>query len=158
MYKTHVQELSIIINDKHNNKLVETGLQALAAVSKWDVESGPSDKKVVERAMQLAISGTPRQAKFAARFIAYSKDGGAAKKLIGVSAATFKETNAQSIWREMQKGDETTLLPLLHATAELALSAPAAFETKSEEIIGYIMGEIMLRPSPSGVSTGRERC
>jgi sister-chromatid-cohesion protein PDS5 len=37
----------------------------------------------------------------------------------------------------------------LRSCQELALSAAVAFETKTAEIIGYIMSEVMLRRSPS---------
>lgn len=36
MYQSHVPELVIIMGDKKNALLSEAGLQALAAVSKWD--------------------------------------------------------------------------------------------------------------------------
>lgn len=85
MYETHVQELAIVINDKHNDKLVEVGMQALAALCKWDADSVPSDKRIEDRATQLALTGQPRQAKFAARYIAKNKTPGAAKKLVTVS-------------------------------------------------------------------------
>lgn len=85
MYKSHVPELVIIIGDKKNDILVEVGLQGLAAVCKWDADCGPTDKRPVERAMHLALNGTPRQAKFATRFIAHCKDEKAAPKLLSVS-------------------------------------------------------------------------
>jgi hypothetical protein len=40
----------------------------------------------VDRAIKMALEGSPRQAKFAARFVAYSKQKGAAAELVDVSA------------------------------------------------------------------------
>lgn len=44
MFKSHVPELVLIMGDKKNTVLSEAGLQALAAVSKWDKTAGPSDE------------------------------------------------------------------------------------------------------------------
>lgn len=88
MYKSHTPELAIVINDKKNATLVEVALQALSAVCKWDPECAPSQKGVVERAKTLALTGTPRQAKFASRFAAYCKDAKAAPDLVEVRFLT----------------------------------------------------------------------
>jgi len=85
MYKSHVPVLVIVMNDKKNETLVEISLQALAAVCKWNTDCAPTQKGVLERARSLALSGTPRQAKFAARFLVHCKDPKAAKELVSVS-------------------------------------------------------------------------
>ncbi|WOO80532.1 Sister chromatid cohesion protein pds5 [Vanrija pseudolonga] len=137
MYHTHVATLSVSLVDKKNDKVVEIAMQGIAALTKWDKSAGPSDKKTLERAQKLAVSGTPRQAKFAARFIAYCSEELAATELV------------DSIWDGLQENDDETILPLLKASSELALSVPVAFETKTAEIISFILNEVMLRPSTS---------
>jgi sister-chromatid-cohesion protein PDS5 len=89
MFKSHVPVLVIIVNDKKNDTLVEIGFQALAAVCKWDTECAPTQKGVLERAKTVALNGTPRQAKFAARFLVYCKDPKAAPNLVEVSYARW---------------------------------------------------------------------
>lgn len=84
MFKSHVDELMIVVGEKRNEKLVEVGLQALAAVVKVDADWGPSDRKVRDKIIKLALEGTPRQAKFATRFIAYSHHKELAEGLIDV--------------------------------------------------------------------------
>jgi sister-chromatid-cohesion protein PDS5 len=44
MFKSHVPELVLIMGDKKNTALSEAGLQALAAVSKWDKTAAPADE------------------------------------------------------------------------------------------------------------------
>ncbi len=44
MYKTHVDELVIVMGDGKNERLAEVALQALAAVCKWNESCAPSDK------------------------------------------------------------------------------------------------------------------
>ncbi|BEI99615.1 hypothetical protein CcaverHIS631_0406580 [Cutaneotrichosporon cavernicola] len=135
MYKDHIDELKIIINDRRNNTLVEVAVQALAVVTKWNPESGPSDKRVIERAMTLSLSGTPRQAKFASRFISVCSDGNASQRLV------------DSLWDQLRTGDEEIILPTLSSLAELALSASVAFRSHGDDIIQNILGDVMLRPS-----------
>lgn len=135
MYKSHVDELVIIINDKRNDKLVEVGVQALAAVSKSNPGSGPTDKRPIERAIKVALSGTPRQAKFASRFISLCSDDTAPQRLV------------DALWDQLQIGDDDTLLPTLASFAELARAASVAFKSHSDDIIQYIQEHVMKRPS-----------
>lgn len=46
MFKSHADELVIVIGEKKNEQLVEVGLQALAAVVKVNADWGPSDRSV----------------------------------------------------------------------------------------------------------------
>lgn len=131
MYKAHIDQLVIVINDKKNDKLIELGLQALAAVSKSNPGSGPKDKRTIERAMKLALTGTPRQAKFASRFISLCSDNTAPQRLV------------DSLWEQLQSGDSETLLPSLASLAELAISASVAFQRHGEDIVRHILDVVM---------------
>ena len=100
MFKSHVSELVIVMADKRNDKLVEVALQALAEVCKADKECGPDDRcvlpesiksiahrpdsRTVERAIKMVRQGTPRHAKFAARFLSHCKHTDACSELIEV--------------------------------------------------------------------------
>lgn len=97
MYKSHVDQLVIAMNDKKNDTLVEVALQSLAALCKLDKDAGPKDKKVIERAAKLALTGTPRQAKFASRFIANSGDSEAATELVTVSFSEGSKLTTASL-------------------------------------------------------------
>ncbi|WVF69779.1 hypothetical protein IAT40_004558 [Kwoniella sp. CBS 6097] len=137
MFKTHTNQLAIVVMDKKNDKLVEVAFQALAAVCKVYPEVAPNEHRPVERAITVALTGTPRQAKFAARFLARCKEPEACVELVNNIVDGFDDvTNDQK-------------LACLRALAELALSAPKAFETRSEDIMKYVMNEVMLAPSPS---------
>jgi sister-chromatid-cohesion protein PDS5 len=135
MFKNHTDQLQIVINDRKNPKLVEVAVQSLAAVTKWNPDCGPTDKKVIERVMALALSGTPRQAKFASRFICVCGDGKAPHRLV------------DSLWEQLQSGDQEVVLPTLASLAELAIAASVAFRNHGDDIVQYIQGSVMLRPS-----------
>ncbi|XAO21334.1 hypothetical protein I312_100083 [Cryptococcus bacillisporus CA1280] len=146
MYKSHVQELVAAIADKKNGRLMEIGFQGLAAVCKVYPDLAPSDNRTIERATNVAQEGTPRQAKFATRFLARSKDAAThCSKLIDA----ILKTVANEVDGERQ-------LTLLTALSELARSAPKTFERKSTEIIKYVMNEVLLKTSPSQEVDGDE--
>ena len=105
MYVGHVPELLVVLGQQRNEKSVEVGMQALAAVCKIDKSSAPVDRsvilgvnewaewrltmkrRVVDKVIKIALKGTPRQAKFAARFLAYSGHEEAPAELVEVSRA-----------------------------------------------------------------------
>ncbi|OXM77000.1 sister chromatid cohesion protein PDS5 [Cryptococcus neoformans Bt63] len=146
MYKSHVQELVAAVADKKNGRLVEIGFQGLAAVCKVYPEIAPSDNRTIERAINVAQEGTPRQAKFATRFLARSRDAAShcSKLIDAILKAVSKEVDGER---------QLTLLTVL---SELARSAPKAFERKSTEIIKYVMNEVLLETSPSQGVNGDE--
>lgn len=45
--------------------------------------------------------------------------------------------------------EEDRLLTYLRALSELALSAPAAFEERSNDIMEFVMNEVIFKASPS---------
>ncbi|RXK35355.1 hypothetical protein M231_07377 [Tremella mesenterica] len=137
MYRDYVQQLVIVMNEKKNDRLCETALRALSAICKVEPESAPQDRKVAERAMKLALEGTVKQAKLAARFLANSKHKDLCVDLI------------KDLVEQSKESEDDHILSHLRALAELALSAPSAFEQESEEIIRFVIDDIMAKPSPS---------
>ena len=53
-----------------NPLLVETTLQALSVVAKWDEKLAPNDKRTLDRLRRFVMDSNPRHAKFAARVMA----------------------------------------------------------------------------------------
>ncbi|KAL7420002.1 Sister chromatid cohesion protein pds5 [Cryptotrichosporon argae] len=142
MYKSHVPELVVTIHDKKRHKLVEVAFQALAAVCKWDRDSAPKDAKTASRASQVSRTGTPRQAKFAARFYAYSQPIGETSQLIQAIADSLVDAS-----EDLQEKDGGKLLALLRSCAELALSAPTAFKEREKDIIDIILHKVIYAPT-----------
>ncbi|WVQ83257.1 hypothetical protein IAT38_005396 [Cryptococcus sp. DSM 104549] len=146
MYKTHVPELAILMGEKKNMRLVEVGVQGLSAVCKIFPEVAPTDRRVIERAVSIGLEGSPKAAKHAARFLAYSKAPEECYELInGILKAT-----------QTKKLDGERWLTYLSALAELALSSPKPFEARSEDIIKWVMNDVLLKPSPSSDVEGDE--
>ncbi|WRT64749.1 uncharacterized protein IL334_001683 [Kwoniella shivajii] len=137
MFKSHTGQLVVSMMDKKNEKLVELSLQALASVCKIYPDVAPAEHRPVERAIAIALEGTPRQAKFAARFLARCKEPEACDDLIRDIVKGFKKLTG------------TRILTYLRALTELALVKPQAFEAQSEDIMKFVMNEVILSPSPS---------
>jgi len=80
LLKLHVGELSKLIasgetDGKKGAVAVEVALMALANVVRWDEKLAAGlDKKTNERIVKLALGLDWRQAKFAARYLAFSKN------------------------------------------------------------------------------------
>jgi hypothetical protein len=51
-------------------------------------------RKYVEKVKRIALNGTPRQAKFAARFTAYCGHEGASEDLVEVRLAGYQKASA----------------------------------------------------------------
>ena len=63
MFKSHVAELLIVMNDKKNGKLAEVAVQAMAAICKADSECRPDDRFVMaslipDRMLKCSIQST----------------------------------------------------------------------------------------------------
>lgn len=136
MFKDFVPQLVIAMTDK-NERPSEVALRALAAICKIDPKASPEDRRTLEKAMKLAFEGTPKQAKFATRFLAYSKHKDLCSELI------------EDILDKIEKTEDELLLTYLSAFSELALTAPTIFEVKSAEIIRFVIDEVMTKTSPS---------
>ncbi|KAK7046668.1 sister chromatid cohesion protein pds5 [Favolaschia claudopus] len=124
LYKSHIAELTKGIADEKHSKVVEVALQALAAVVRWDKSLAPTDRRTLERIKRLALEGTPREAKFAARFLAFSKDKDVA-------------------CMEVVEG----LVAHVVVLAQFARFAPDAFEHKSDVLTAYLVKQLLMIPT-----------
>lgn len=94
------------------------------------------------------------QAKYAARFIAYSKVKEAPGELLDVSwslhiVSEVAQADGQDIIKRFQDEDEERLMTYLRVLAELALSSPEAFEERSSDLMDFVLKEVMFKASPS---------
>ncbi|KAH9477762.1 Sister chromatid cohesion protein pds5 [Psilocybe cubensis] len=139
LFKSHIAELSKAIADESKTQLVEVALMALANVVKWDEKLGASvDKKTNERIVKLALSSNWRHAKFAARYLAFSKNKNTSCSQVIESIATNIES------------DEPELpVAQIAALVQLVKFAPDAFEQKSDVIITYLIKRVLMVPSPA---------
>ncbi|WVN89440.1 uncharacterized protein L203_104663 [Cryptococcus depauperatus CBS 7841] len=146
MLKSHIQELVAAAADRKNERLIEMGFQALASVCKIYPELTPEDK-TSERANFIALEGTPRQAKFAVRFLARSRDA-------ETSCLRLIDNLLESVCDD--KKENKKQITYLTAFSELAKSAPKAFSQRSKEVIKYVMDKVLLAPSTSNNIDGDE--
>ncbi|KAL7414966.1 armadillo-type protein [Mrakia frigida] len=129
MFKSHVSELGkVILDEKSGTKVAEVPLQALAHLERLDSSSQTGEKKVLDRAMHFALEGTARQAKFAARLVAYSK-----------KADELTPDLSETLATSLADDDDKLLHSHLTALSEIARSAPDAFEDQSELVTKFIL-------------------
>ncbi|PPQ70235.1 hypothetical protein CVT25_011295 [Psilocybe cyanescens] len=139
LYKSHIAELGKATSDESKTALVESALMALANVVKWDEKLGASlDKKTNERIVKLALGSNWRHAKFAARYLAFSKNKNA-------NCSQVIESIAENI------DSEEPSLPVaqIAALVQLVKFTPDAFEQKSDVIMTYLIKRVLMVPSPA---------
>ncbi|KAF8491907.1 armadillo-type protein [Russula emetica] len=136
IYKAHVGALTKAIADEKNARLVAVCLQALSALAKCDDELVPKDKRTNERVERFALDSNHRHAKYSARLLALSKH----KDDLGLDIIN-------TISKDLKNADDQRLVAHVTVLAELAYKVPDAFESKSEEIMNFIVKQILMTPS-----------
>ncbi|KAH7910374.1 armadillo-type protein [Hygrophoropsis aurantiaca] len=136
LYKPHVGELTKAIADDKNARLVEVGLQALAAVVRWDESLYVNDKRTRERIMRSVLGSNPRHAKFAARFLACSPD----REELGMEVV-------ESLAEKLPKAAPQDLVAHITVLAQLAHLVPNAFEDKSDVIMAFLVKKVLMVPT-----------
>ncbi|TFK41636.1 armadillo-type protein [Crucibulum laeve] len=139
LYKLHISELTKGVADEKHPKLVEVSLQALAGVVRWDDKLAPTDKRTNERVVRLALQSDARHAKFAARFLAFSKNKEEA-------CTEVIESISEVLKDEIP---ENTLVARIAVLAQISRFAPDAFEAKSDVIMAFLLKKILMVPSPA---------
>ena len=102
-----------------------------------NVTNGADPRKRADKAIKIALTGTPRQAKFAARYLAYAGQEDASAKLV------------KNTIEALEAGPEDKLLLThLRALTEIALHSPAALEERAEDVHRFVMDEVLMKASP----------
>ncbi|KAJ7695426.1 cohesin-associated protein Pds5 [Mycena rosella] len=136
LYKSHVGELVKGVADEKHPQVVEVSLQALAAVVRWDEKVVPTDKRTLERIRRLAVEGTFRQAKFAARFLAFSRQ-----------KATVCTEVVEVICEALGTTSPELLVAHVAVLAQFARFTPDAFEHKSDVLTAFLLKELLMVPT-----------
>ncbi|CAA7268353.1 unnamed protein product [Cyclocybe aegerita] len=141
LFKNHVAELCKAIaacEAEGSWTSVEVALMALAGVVRWNPELASSvDKKTNERVVKVALGENWRAAKFATRYLAFSKN----KKEL---CAEVVESIADAI---SETKDNSLPVGHIASLAQLARFASDVFETKSDVIITYLVKRVLMTPS-----------
>ncbi|KAG0700591.1 armadillo-type protein [Suillus ampliporus] len=137
LYKPHISELTKAIADEKNPRLVEVGMQALAAVSRSDEALAINDKRTLERVMRYVLGSNARIAKFAARILVASKEHD-----------DLCAEAVESIARKLSTAEPDLLVAHTAVLAQLARLAPDAFERKSDVLMTFLVKKLLMVPSP----------
>ncbi|KAJ7096724.1 armadillo-type protein [Mycena belliarum] len=136
LYKSHVGELVKGVADEKHPLVVEVSLQALAALARWDEKVVAIDKRALERIKRLALEGTYRQAKFAARALALSNYN-----------ATVCTEIVETICDSLGTTTPEVLVAHVAVLAQFARFAPDAFEHKSDVLTAFLLKELLMIPT-----------
>jgi sister-chromatid-cohesion protein PDS5 len=170
LYQSHVGELIKGVADEKHELVVELSLQALAAVVRWDEKVAPTDKcvylhtscfsfgaevglrRTLERVKRLALEGTHRQAKFAARFLAFSKSKATVctqvvEVLFCLLTGNVSHLSLQVICDAMDTSLPEVLVAHTAVLAQFARFAPDAFEHKSDVLMAFLLKELLMVPT-----------
>ncbi|KAF8899783.1 armadillo-type protein [Gymnopilus junonius] len=149
--------------DKDVPSIVEVALMCLANVVRWDEKLASSiDKKTNERIVRLALGSEWRQAKFAARYLAFCKSKGTLCAEVIESISSAFEKDAKRVKQKENAEDEDmeddeeedeqsrAERTAAHMTAltQLARFAPEAFELQSEVIMTYLVKRVLMIRHP----------
>ncbi|KDQ08190.1 hypothetical protein BOTBODRAFT_118968 [Botryobasidium botryosum FD-172 SS1] len=143
--KSHIAEFTRGVLEDKSTALVEVCLQALAALSRWEPGLSPNDKRTVEKVMHFVYEGNPRQAKFAARIIAYNKN-----------KRTLCSNIVSTVTDDLPKAEGDTIVARLAVLAEMAKSAQDQFEQKSDVITTFLLKDTLLVPTEFREDDGME--
>ncbi|EJD05552.1 uncharacterized protein FOMMEDRAFT_132048 [Fomitiporia mediterranea MF3/22] len=136
VYRALVSELGKAIADDKNQTLVEVCLQALAAVSRYDPDITPNDRRTIDRLVGYVRGPSPKLAKFAARVLAFSRN----KDELCSEIVKFIATS-------LPEAESETLVAHLAVLVEMVRSAPDAFEQRSDVIIEFLLKEVLMKSS-----------
>ncbi|PPQ74839.1 hypothetical protein CVT26_005219 [Gymnopilus dilepis] len=147
--------------------IVEVALMCLASVVRWDEKLASSiDKKTNERVVRLALGSKWRQAKFAARYLAFCKSKATlCAEVIESIADTFERDTRRAKQGEDEDDDDDEAEGKVERTAahvaaltQFARFAPEAFEQKSDVLITYLIKRVLMvrHPPPEGTPEDSE--
>ncbi|KAF8726601.1 hypothetical protein AX14_007667 [Amanita brunnescens Koide BX004] len=148
LYKLHISELCKGLTDEKNQATVEVCLQALSAVARLDEELAPNESRTIERVVRYALQPDPRHAKFAARFLAFSR-----------SKEDACAEVVESISNSLSETEPSALVARIAALAQIARYAPDAFEQKSDVIVSFLLKNVLMVPieiNPDDMETDEE--
>ncbi|KAF8624977.1 hypothetical protein AX15_005612 [Amanita polypyramis BW_CC] len=135
LYKSHISELGKGLAEEKNGVMVEVCLQALSAVARFDENLAPNDSRTTERVIRYALQTDARRAKFAARFLAFSRN---------------KENSCAEVVEEISGGlserDSDVLVARIAVLAQFARYAPDAFERNSDVIMSFLLKDLLMIP------------
>lgn len=134
VFKAHVTELTdlLVKEESDNNKQRPYTLTTIYHFIKKFPEMFPSNPKFIEVLKDVAINGTPREAKYAVKILGYSDS---------------KESSCKHIFSEIYPFDLDSVKFSTHLSvvAELFLIAPFILEEVVAEITGLLIKEVFLK-------------
>ncbi|KIY45059.1 hypothetical protein FISHEDRAFT_50101 [Fistulina hepatica ATCC 64428] len=138
LYNAHILALREAAESEENPMLMESSLQALAAVARMDASQLTVDDELIDMLKGYALSANHRHAKFATRILAHIDDREAICKDI-VEIISGNLANASPVM----------LLAHTAVLVETVRFVPDAFEHRSDVITKFLVSEVLMKPLPS---------
>ncbi|KAL1759171.1 armadillo-type protein [Schizophyllum commune] len=117
--------------------VLETGLQALAAMAMHDETLAPRDSRTMDRMRELVLGANERHAKFAAKFFAFSQE----KETACVEVV-------DDILEHLEEATPEQLVAHVAVLVQFARYQPDAFEQKSDTIMAFLLKEVLMKTIP----------
>lgn len=155
LYSTHVAALQIAVVSKHVSHS-EVAMQALASLAKFQPETAIKESRMLDKIASFCVKGSVKQAKFAARILAYSAvQDDRCTEVIAVSGLhlhlPLMITHSHLVQNAIaytNSEDENHLLASLAALGEFARAASADFEVRASEITAAVKDKVLMHCFP----------
>ncbi|KAF5390105.1 hypothetical protein D9757_003848 [Collybiopsis confluens] len=136
LFKPHVGELILVVEDGKNDIAVSVGLQGLASVVKLDPAFIPSESPTVDTLRTHALGSNSRHSKYATRYFAFGEDKNeVCNELVETIAESLNDVS------------EEHLVARLVSLSQLARFVPDAFEQKSDVVTQFLLKKLLMIPS-----------
>ncbi|KAJ7201011.1 hypothetical protein GGX14DRAFT_400212 [Mycena pura] len=136
LYNSHMGELIKGVADEKHPALLRCQcrrwLQLFARTRKWCLSTS---RRTLEHIKRLALDGTSRQAKFAARFLVFSKKPTICKEVVDVICESLGSTTPEAF------------LAHIAVLAQFARFAPDVLEHKSDVLMTFLLKGLLMIPT-----------
>ncbi|KAJ7348654.1 hypothetical protein DFH08DRAFT_960035 [Mycena albidolilacea] len=142
LYRTPIGELVKGVADEKHPKIVEVALQALAAVVRLDKKSRATSARTLEQIKRIALKRSHRQAKFAARLLAFSKNKATVCMEV-VDPVLCAQTMSDALGTDAPEA----LVAQIAVLAQFVQFAPDAFKHRNDVFTEVLVKDLLMVPT-----------
>ncbi|CAB4432910.1 unnamed protein product [Rhizophagus irregularis] len=134
IFRSHFEKLTTLLKEEdESSMIVEDSLEALSKLAKAFPDEAYQDSETIQRYMQFALNGSPRQAKFAAIILTHIRQ---------------KQQLCSDLFKKIIPNLMVTspnILSYLSVLSQCALYMPTIYEQQSDTITNFIVKELIMK-------------
>ncbi|CAG8655996.1 17009_t:CDS:10, partial [Rhizophagus irregularis] len=134
IFRSHFEKLTTLLKEEdESSMIVEDSLEALSKLAKAFPDEAYQDSETIQRYMQFALNGSPRQAKFAAIILTHIRQ---------------KQQLCSDLFKKIIPNLMVTspnILSYLSVLSQCALYMPTTYEQQSDTITNFIVKELIMK-------------